>query len=78
MFLKLTPIKLKLKVLVTLEVNLLFTTITKTLFKATLWQYKAPTITKKMVDVTIEEKDDSPPIAKPVVVKPGVRNFLFL
>ncbi|KAL5015119.1 hypothetical protein ScPMuIL_009389 [Solemya velum] len=61
MDLKLTPVKIALYALVTLEVDLKFTSFTKTLFKAKLFSYATATITKRMVDTTKNEKDDSPP-----------------
>ena len=65
MYLKLTPIELKLFALVTLEVNLGLTKFKKTLFKAELWSYKAPTITKKLIDNRKDEEDKTPPDISP-------------
>ncbi|KAL5014713.1 hypothetical protein ScPMuIL_008983 [Solemya velum] len=61
MDLKLTPVKIALYALVTLEVNLLFTSFKRTLYKATLFSYATPTITKRMVDTTKKVKDVTPP-----------------
>ena len=61
MYLRLTPIKLTLYALVTLEINLVVQTIKKTLFKAKLWSYTAPTIEKKLIDNRKDEEDKSPP-----------------
>ncbi|KAK3101936.1 hypothetical protein FSP39_007496 [Pinctada imbricata] len=65
MFLELTPIKLNLFALVTLEIKLLG--IVKTLFKVSLWQYSAPTIRKKLIDNRKAEEDKSPPVVEPFV-----------
>lgn len=64
MYLRLTPIKLNLYALVTLEVDLGFTTIVKTLFKTKLFSYATPTIMKKLIDNTKEDPDTSPPQIK--------------
>lgn len=61
LFLKLQPIKLRLYALVTLEVDLLFTTYKKVLYKATLWHYDGPTIQTKLIDSPKTEEDKSPP-----------------
>ncbi|XP_052081925.1 uncharacterized protein LOC127719726 isoform X2 [Mytilus californianus] len=73
MYLKLTPIELNLYALVTLEVNLGFVKVKKTLFKATLWSYKAPTITKKLIDNRKEEEDKTPPEISPFTDEPGAK-----
>lgn len=73
MYLKLTPIKLTLYALVTLEVNILGAKIKKTLFKAKLWQYAAPTITKKLLDNRKGERDNTPPVIGPFTDEPGAR-----
>ena len=65
MYLKLTPIELNLYALVTLEVDIGVAKFTKTLFKATLWSYKAPTITKKLIDNRKDEEDKTPPDISP-------------
>lgn len=64
MYLRLTPIKLTLYALVTLEVDLGFTSFKKVLFKTKLWRYKAPTIMKLLIDNTKKEEDESPPEVK--------------
>ena len=61
MYLELTPIEIRVLGLVTLEVNLLFVSFKKVLFKKQLWGYKAPTIRAKIVDTIKDEKDNSPP-----------------
>lgn len=61
MFLRLQPIKLRLYALVTLEVNVLFTTFKKVLYKATLWHYDGPTIQTKLIDNPKTEEDKTPP-----------------
>ncbi|VDI57617.1 Hypothetical predicted protein [Mytilus galloprovincialis] len=61
----LTPIELNLYALVTLEVDLGITSFKKTLFKAKLWSYKAPTITKKLIDNRKDEEDKTPPDISP-------------
>lgn len=71
MYLRLTPIKLTLYALVTLEVDLGFTSFKKVLFKTKLWRYKAPTIMKLLIDNTKKEEDESPPEVKSF----GVRNI---
>lgn len=64
------PAKFQLFALVTLEVDLLFTTIKKTLFKKELWRYEAPKIFKTVLDVSTKEPDDSPPVVTaPIQVK---------
>lgn len=72
MYLRLTPIKLTLYALVTLEVDLGFTSFKKVLFKTKLWRYKAPTIMKLLIDNTKKEEDESPPEVKSF----GVRKFI--
>ncbi|XP_053400990.1 uncharacterized protein LOC123541000 [Mercenaria mercenaria] len=67
MDLELTPVKLKLIALVTLEVKLLFVKIKKILYSKDLWHYKTPTIRKTIIDVSTKEKDESPPQFSPVV-----------
>ena len=71
MYLQLTPIKLNLYALVTLEVDLGFTSFKKTLFKTSLWKYAAPTIEKKLIDNRKAEEDDSPPTITSFTDKPG-------
>lgn len=61
MFLRLTPIKLRLYALVTLEIDLLFGSIKLTLFKTKLWQYQTATIRKLLIDNSKAEEDTSPP-----------------
>lgn len=75
MDLELTPIKLRLIGLVTLEVNLLFAKIKKTLYSKNLWEYSTPTIRKNMIDVSTKEKDETPPQFSPVVNKKGVSRY---
>ena len=69
MTLKLIPVKLRLLGLVTLEVNLLFVKIKKTLYQKTLWQYTAPTLEKRIIDKHTKDKDLSPPAFAPVITK---------
>ena len=73
MYLELTPIKLRLSALVTLEVDLLFTSFKKVLYKHDIWTYKTPTIRKKMVDTIKDEKDNSPPQIDSFIDKVGSR-----
>ncbi|KAJ8321023.1 hypothetical protein KUTeg_002610 [Tegillarca granosa] len=61
MYLKLTPLSLALYGLVTLEVDLAFVSFTKTLYKAKIWGYKTPTISKKLIDNRDKDEDVSPP-----------------
>jgi hypothetical protein len=72
MDLELTPVRLRLIGLVTLEVNLLFAKIKKTLFSKNIWEYSTATIRKNMIDVSTKEPDESPPQFAPVVNKKGV------
>lgn len=65
MFLELTPIELNLYALVTLEVDIVVAKFTKTLFKATLWSYKAPIISMKLIDNKKDEEDKTPPDISP-------------
>ncbi|KAK3609657.1 hypothetical protein CHS0354_035942 [Potamilus streckersoni] len=76
MDLELTPITLVLKGLVTLEVNLLLTTIKKTLFEMDIWRYSTPTIKKNIIDSFDKEEDSSPPqIGNPVKNAVGRRSI---
>ena len=61
MFLRLTPLKLVLYGLVTLEVKLGFVSFKKTLFKKKIWAYSTPTITKLLIDTGKKDEDKSPP-----------------
>lgn len=61
MFLRLTPIKLKLYAEVTLEVNLLVATMKITLLKKALWEFQTATINKLLIDNTKAEEDKTPP-----------------
>ncbi|KAK6174798.1 hypothetical protein SNE40_013376 [Patella caerulea] len=61
MDLELVPLRLRLLGIVTLRIKLLFVTIKKTLFKATLWEYSTPVIRKRLIDFGKKEKDASPP-----------------
>lgn len=67
MDLKLTPVKLRLIGLVTLEVKIFFVKIKKTLFSKDLWHYTTPTIDKRLIDVSTKEEDESPPQFSPVI-----------
>lgn len=73
MFLRLTPIKLRLYAVITLEVKLGFisTPLILTLYKAKLWEYQTATILKLLIDNTKAEEDESPPKLQSF----GVRNF---
>ena len=61
MFLRLTPIKLRLYALVTLEIDVFIGTIKLTLYKAKLWQYSTPTIRMPLIDNSKPEEDKTPP-----------------
>nr|XP_022295052.1 uncharacterized protein LOC111105175 [Crassostrea virginica] len=61
MFLRLTPIKLRLYALVTLEIDVFIGTIKLTLFKVKLWQYQTATIRKPIIDNSKPEEDLTPP-----------------
>ncbi|XP_063408918.1 uncharacterized protein LOC134692399 [Mytilus trossulus] len=71
MDLDMTPIRLKLKVLITLEIPLLFTSIKITLFKATIWQYSSPTIRQNIISNWKKEKDLTGPVITEFIDKPG-------
>lgn len=75
MFLRLTPIKLRLYAVITLTVKLQFIEtplkLTLTLYKAKLWEYQTATIQKLLIDNTKAEEDESPPKLQGF----GVRNF---
>lgn len=73
MFLRLTPIKLRLYAVITLEVKLGFisTPLILTLYKAKLWEYQTATILKLLIDNTKAEEDESPPKLQSF----GVQNF---
>ncbi|XP_076085326.1 uncharacterized protein LOC143056125 [Mytilus galloprovincialis] len=73
MYLKLTPIELNLYALVTLEVRLGSISFKKILFKAKLWSYKTPTITKKLIDNRKDEEDKTPPDISPFSDEPNIR-----
>ena len=57
----LKPLELKLAALVLLKVNLAFTTVQKELFKANLWHYETPTISKRIISLGKDAPDTSPP-----------------
>lgn len=86
MYLELIPISLKLKALVTVDVSLIFKTITITLFKATLWQYTAPTIRAKLLDSRKGEVDKTGPAITPFIEDKdservsiiGLKSFFYL
>jgi hypothetical protein len=61
MYLRLTPLKLRLYALVTLEIPLLIKTIKITLFKTKLWEYQTATIRKLLIDNSKAEEDKTPP-----------------
>ncbi|VDI73733.1 Hypothetical predicted protein, partial [Mytilus galloprovincialis] len=67
MYLELIPISLKLMALVTIDVPLIFKTFTVTLFKATIWQYTAPTIRAKLLDIRTDEVDKTGPAITPFI-----------
>lgn len=73
MFLRLTPIKLKLYAEVTLEVNLFLVTLKKTLFKQGLWEFQTATINKLLIDITKAEEDKTPPTLQSF----GVRDVFY-
>lgn len=61
MFLRLTPIRLRLYALVTLEVDVFIGTIKLTLYKTKLWQFSTPTIMMPLIDNFKPEEDKTPP-----------------
>lgn len=71
MNLVLRPVKIKLMVLVTLEINFLFFSKTIVLFKANLWSYTSPTIRAKILDMRTAEKDETAPAISEFIEKPG-------
>lgn len=73
MFLRLTPIKLRLYALITLEIKLPFLPLPLKyiLLKAKLWEYQTATIRKLLIDNTKAEEDKSPPKLESF----GVRRF---
>ena len=67
MDLDLIPVRLRLYGLVTLEVTVFGVGFTKTLFKKKIWEYEAPKITKRMIEVSTRDEDASPPEFGPPV-----------
>lgn len=67
MNLDLIPVRLQLSAIVTLEVKFLFVKFRATLFRANLWQYSAPRISKKVIDVSNKEEDKTPPEIYPPI-----------
>lgn len=63
------PIKLKLFALVTLEVRVFGARFKKTLFKKSIWEYEAAKISKRLIDISTKEEDESPPQFIDVVAK---------
>lgn len=61
MYLQLIPLEMRLSARVTLEIRIFFFKFTITLFKRTIWRYRAPSINKKIIDNTKKEEDLSPP-----------------
>ena len=61
MDLQLIPLHIILDVIVKIEVDLLFGTITKVIYKATLWTYTSPTINMNIFNLNNAEPDESPP-----------------
>jgi hypothetical protein len=61
MDLEMIPLKLKLMALVTLEINLAFVTVKKTLFKKNIWEYSTPSIRTNIFTVNTKDEDKSPP-----------------
>lgn len=61
MYLRLTPLKLRLYALVTLEIDLLLKTIKLTLYKVKLWEFQTATIRKLLIDNSKDEEDKTPP-----------------
>ena len=61
MDLALKALEIKLAALVTLEVNLIFETFRKVLFKVDIFRYETPTISKRVLHVGKDEPDMSPP-----------------
>ena len=61
MDLALKALEIKLSALVTLEVNLIFETFRKVLFKVDIFRYETPTISKRVLHVGKDEPDTSPP-----------------
>ncbi|XP_076086943.1 uncharacterized protein LOC143057517 [Mytilus galloprovincialis] len=67
MDLKIASLRLKMTVLI--QLDLFF--FTKTLFKATLWEYTSPSIEKNVIDNRKKEKDLTDPVITEFINKPG-------
>lgn len=68
MYLELVPLEINLKAKVTLEIRLPWGfKFTKTILSVTLWRYRAPTISKKVIDTMKKEEDASPPTISSVI-----------
>lgn len=76
MYLRLTPIKLTLYGLVTLEIP--FFDITKVLFQKKIWHYETPTIRKKLIDCHKQEEDKTPPQINSVIYVKWIKVFIVL
>ncbi|VDI76849.1 Hypothetical predicted protein, partial [Mytilus galloprovincialis] len=66
MDLEMIPIRIKLKVLITLEIIWSIT-----LYKATLWEYSSPSITQNILNNRKDEKDKTSPVITEFIDKPG-------
>ncbi|XP_063408925.1 uncharacterized protein LOC134692405 [Mytilus trossulus] len=71
MNLELTPLKIKVLALVTLELQFLGFSKTIVLYKTTLWSYSTPTIRAKIIDKRKDEKDQTAPAIEEFIDKPG-------
>uniref|UniRef100_A0A1I8J5S5 GPS domain-containing protein n=1 Tax=Macrostomum lignano TaxID=282301 RepID=A0A1I8J5S5_9PLAT len=58
---ELVPLRLQLDAIVKLELNLKFIRIRKVFFKAAIWKYSAPKISKNILNVRTGKPDDTPP-----------------
>ncbi|XP_066264364.1 uncharacterized protein [Branchiostoma lanceolatum] len=61
MDLELIPLRLELRAILKLTINLLFTSFEKTLINVLLWEYTTPSITANIFNTFSKEPDDSPP-----------------
>jgi hypothetical protein len=62
MDLVLIPLIIRLLGLVTIEIDLAFVSFTKTLYKAVIYSYQAPSIKKNIITISHKAKDDTKPM----------------
>ncbi|VDI67222.1 Hypothetical predicted protein [Mytilus galloprovincialis] len=71
MNLELTPLKIRVLALVTIEIKFWKLSKTIVLYKTTLWSYSTPTIRAKIIDKRKDEKDQTAPAIDEFIDKPG-------